>query len=273
MKTRNAVHIQEDDLIEYVMGTLKDAQLFQLTSHISICSECRAQVASMQNALAGFSAAALTAEELPVGARDRFLARLNTQVVASSSVAPGRPGALSLAIQKSFAWMNTPLPYKILSGALAAGMLFFAYDDAMHYHQIRVMMPVIARFERQVARVSDLDEFLQSDNVQAVSLHTKPTTARLPEGHALYSSRTGKLVFTASNLAPIPKGKAYELWLLPRDGSAPIPAGVFTPSIEGNAAIIFPQLPPNITAAGFGVTLEDAAGAKTPTLPILLSGE
>uniref|UniRef100_E6PZC3 Regulator of SigK n=1 Tax=mine drainage metagenome TaxID=410659 RepID=E6PZC3_9ZZZZ len=271
MKMRNAVHIQEDDLIEYVMGTLKDAQLFQLTAHISICSQCRNEVASMQNALAGFSAASLQAEELPAGARDRFMMRLSAQAQITDSKTEKTPNSLLIALKRTFAWMNTPLPYQVLSGALAAGMLFFAYDDAIHYHQIRQMVPVVTRFEAQVTRYSDLEQFLQEGNVQAVSLRPKPT-ARTPEGHALYSARTGKLVFTASDLAPVPDGKAYELWILPKNGGAPIPAGVFTPNHEGNAAIIYPQLPANVEAAGFGVTLENAAGSKTPTLPILLSG-
>ena len=272
MKMREAVHIEEYDLIEYVMGTLKDAQLFQFTAHISTCSACRTQVTSMQNALAGFSAATLVAEELPAGARDRFITRLNMESQSANSVPAQRKKLFYFSVRRSLAWMNTPVPYKVLSGALAAAMLFFAYDDAMHYHQIRMMAPVVASFEAQVARVSDLEQFLQDGNVQSVSLHAKPT-ARVPEGHALYSARTGKLVFTASNLAPAPDGKAYELWLLPKDGSAPIPAGVFTPNAEGNAALVYPELPANTQASGFGVTLENAAGSKTPTLPILLSGE
>jgi hypothetical protein len=41
----------------------------------------------------------------------------------------------------------------------------------------------------------------------------------------------------------------------------------------GNGAVVFPPLRPNVLAGGFGVTLEDEAGAAAPTLPILISGQ
>jgi anti-sigma-K factor RskA len=74
-------------------------------------------------------------------------------------------------------------------------------------------------------------------------------------------------------MPPPPPGKAYELWLLPAAGGPPVPAGVFTPDIQGSAAVVFPDIPVNVQAAGFGVTVEDAAGSKTPTSPIILSGQ
>jgi len=104
-------------------------------------------------------------------------------------------------------------------------------------------------------------------------LHDKQPLMKTPEGHALYAPSSGRLIFTASNMPAPPSGKAYELWVLPATGGAPIPAGVFTPDIEGSAAVIFPDIPANVQAAGFGVTIEDAAGASAPTSPIILSGQ
>ncbi len=270
MTTRNQVHIEEDDLVQYALGSMPDARLFQLTAHISMCAECRGEVDRLRGAMAAYGATTELAE-LPEGAKDRFMKRLHkesSRAKASSAEIPASSSA-----RRFFAWTNSPLPFQVISGALAAGMLFFAYDDAMHYHEMRQMIPEVARFEAQSARLSDLEQFLQGNNIQAVSLHPKPVDQTQPEGHALYSSRLGKLVFTASNLAPVPDGKAYELWILPRNGGAPIPAGIFTPGRDGNAAVIYPQIPVGVDAAGFGVTLEKASGSKTPTLPILLSGE
>ncbi len=266
---RKEVHIEEDDLLQYALGNLSDTRLFQLTAHISMCSVCRGEVDALRAAMAAYGATT-ELEALPAGARDRFMNRLQketTQVETSSTV--GMPSR----VKRIFGWTRSPLPYQILSGALAAGMVFFAYDDAMRYHEMRQMMPEVARFETQMAKLSDLEQFLQGSNVQAISLHPKPVDKMQPEGHALYSARLGKLVFTASNLAPVPDGKAYELWILPRNGGAPIPAGTFTPGPSGNAAVVYPQIPAGVDAAGFGVTLENASGATTPTLPILLSGE
>jgi anti-sigma-K factor RskA len=75
----------------------------------------------------------------------------------------------------------------------------------------------------------------------------------------------------AANLAPIPEGKTYELWVIPVSG-APIPAGLFRPDASGSASVVLPQLPKGIPAKAFGVTIENAAGSAAPTLPIVMSG-
>jgi anti-sigma-K factor RskA len=48
---------------------------------------------------------------------------------------------------------------------------------------------------------------------------------------------------------------------------------MFTPDLQGNAAIIFPDIPQNVQAAGFGVTVEKAEGSPVPTSAIILSGQ
>jgi anti-sigma-K factor RskA len=70
----------------------------------------------------------------------------------------------------------------------------------------------------------------------------------------------------------VPPGKTYELWVIPADGSAPIPAGLFRPDSAGDGSVVLPPIPQGVSAKAFGVTLEDAAGSKTPTAPILLAG-
>jgi anti-sigma-K factor RskA len=273
MTTREAFHIPEEDLIQYALGTLTEGQLTQFTAHISLCNTCRAELAKTQVELASF-AAIQPIEELPAGARERFLMRLNSDTASEARSAKMRNKSQFYIMSKSFQhWMETPLPLRILSGALAAALAFVAYDDISHIHQIRQLLPAMRRYEKESADFSQLKEFLRGTNAQQVSLHEKPAITRFPEGHALYSASTGRLVFTASNLPAPPAGKAYELWVLPAAGGAPIPAGVFTPDLKGSAAVVFPDIPSNVQAAGFGVTVEDAAGSPTPTSAIILSGQ
>jgi len=273
MTMRQAFHIPEEDLIQYALGTLKDAQLSQFTAHISLCNECRADLAKTQVELASF-AAVQPAQELPAGARDRFLARLSAgEVPESKFVQIRNNNRLFVAVRSFQQWLETPIPFRIVSGALAAALLYVGYDDLGHIHLIRQMQPEMARFERQEAELADLKDFLHGTNTQQVSLHDRPAANRAPEGHAIYAASSGRLIFTASNLPAAPTGKAYELWLLPAGGSAPIPAGVFKPDEQGSAAVVFPQIPANVQASGFGVTIEDEAGSAKPTLPIVLSGQ
>jgi anti-sigma-K factor RskA len=38
------------------------------------------------------------------------------------------------------------------------------------------------------------------------------------------------------------------------------------------ASVLLPNLPKGVSAKAFGVTMENAGGSTTPTLPILLAG-
>jgi anti-sigma-K factor RskA len=73
-------------------------------------------------------------------------------------------------------------------------------------------------------------------------------------------------------MPPIPLNKAYELWLIPANGSAPIPAGLFKPNAQGTAAILKPPLPTGVEAKTFAVTIEPEAGSSAPTSQPTLVG-
>ena len=273
MSMQDSLHIPEDDLIQYALGTLKDTQLGNMTAHISMCNVCRAELAKIQVELASY-AASQPQTEVPAGARERFLARLsNDSAQASKLLQMRNDRPLSGAASSVLGWFQGPVPLRILSGALAAALAFVAYDDLSHVHQIRELVPAMNRFEKQNAELTELRNFLQGAHTQQVTLRPKPQVDRTPEGHTIYSATQGKLVFTASNMQAPPVGKTYELWILPASGAKPIPAGTFTPDLQGNAAIIFPSIPVDVQASGFGVTVEDAEGAQTPTMPIILSGQ
>jgi anti-sigma-K factor RskA len=268
-----AFHIDEEDLIQYALGTLKDVQLSQFTAHVSLCNECRAALGKIQVELASF-ATVLPETDLPPGARERFLHRLASDTAPDSKLVQMRNKSRLYVWSKSIQQqLESPLLLRVLTGALAAAVIFLGYDDLSHIHQIRQMGPAISRYEKASAEFADLKNFLRGANTQQVTLHEKPGAAKSPEGHAIYSASSGRLVFTAANMPAPPPGKAYELWVLPAAGGAPIAAGVFTPDLQGSAAVVFPEIPVNVQAAGFGVTVEDAAGSKVPTSPIMISGQ
>lgn len=268
-----AFHISEEDLIQYTMGGFKEGQLGSMTAHISLCSECRAQIARIQEELASF-AAIQPLSEPPAGARERFMSRLISDNAPESKFVQMRNKSRFYIMFKSAQhWLETPVPMRIVSGALAAALVFAIYDDLNHFHQVRKLLPQLNRLERDESELTELKNFLSGTHAQQVTLREKPEANKAPQGHAIYSSSSGKLVFTASNMPTPPPGKAYELWLLPPGGGAPISAGMFKPDLMGNGAVVFPPLRPNVLAGGFGVTLEDEAGAAAPTLPILISGQ
>jgi anti-sigma-K factor RskA len=83
----------------------------------------------------------------------------------------------------------------------------------------------------------------------------------LPRGKAIYQRKSRSLIFLASNLAPLPPQKIYELWLFPASGGAPIAAGLFKPDAHGSATVVNPPLPEGVEAKNFVVTLEPESGS------------
>ena len=129
----------------------------------------------------------------------------------------------------------------------------------------------VAELSRQTQSAQSLLDALTAKNALRVTL-TEPSHQPAPTGQTIYVAEKGTLIFQGTHLAPLAGDKVYELWLLPADGSKPVPAGTFTPDARGQASLVTSQLANAAPAKGFGVTVENAGGASSPTLPILLLG-
>jgi anti-sigma-K factor RskA len=107
----------------------------------------------------------------------------------------------------------------------------------------------------------------EAQRVTLVAMKTPPQ----PQGKAFYLRSRSSLVFVANNMPALPLQKAYELWLIPMQG-APMPAGMFKPDARGNGTVVNPPLPAGMEAKAFAITVENEAGAATPTMPIVMMG-
>jgi anti-sigma-K factor RskA len=130
---------------------------------------------------------------------------------------------------------------------------------------------LVSNLAAKASHAQQVLEVLNAPDAQRITL-TATKTAPEPVAHTVYLAERGALVMEASHMTPAPPGKAYELWVIPANGSAPMPAGTFWPNSEGYASLVLPKLPSGIAAKGFGITMEKASGSNTPTMPILLSG-
>ena len=75
------------------------------------------------------------------------------------------------------------------------------------------------------------------------------------------------------NLAPLPAGKEYELWIIPPGGKAPMPSKTFTVDASGSATLIVP-VPADVgSVATAAITDEPAGGVQAPTGKIQLIGK
>jgi len=83
----------------------------------------------------------------------------------------------------------------------------------------------------------------------------------------IYSPARQRLLLIAGNMEALPAGKVYELWLLPANGGAPVPAGTFTPDARGNA-VMDHALAGGLVAKEFSITVENEGGSPAPTSPV-----
>jgi anti-sigma-K factor RskA len=267
----DGMHIADAELTLYSMGALPPNEAKAVEEHLLGCARCKEEVRQNTLALAAY-AQTTPAVELPAGVRDRFLARIAETPQTASG--PGRPAAIAPPPAKASFWKSifaggwSPA----LAGALAVALLAVGFDDLRKRAEIGPLVHQARRGAIDSAQLSQLIELLTSPQEKRVALHPGPVTAPPPEGRVVYAERTGKLLLTASNLHPLPDGKTYELWILQPGGKAPLPAGTFEPDSSGNATLILASEPAGLAVAGFGVTIENAGGSATPTLPIVLSG-
>jgi anti-sigma-K factor RskA len=78
----------------------------------------------------------------------------------------------------------------------------------------------------------------------------------------------GRAALVVCGLAEAPSAKTYEAWVINSD--TPQPAGLFRGGSGCNPVLLTERVPKSATVA---VTLEQAGGATSPTLPILFRAE
>jgi outer membrane murein-binding lipoprotein Lpp len=268
------LHISSDDLALLALGALSPAEAAAFTPHLSGCEQCRHELAELRGDM---SLLAFTApiKPLPAAARERFVASIGAAPATEQFARPGRTSV-------------TPMPPRSSSGALrlwqaVAAVLLLALG--LHAYKVHQLQTRLHEDQSRIAALRNDNEALRAgsdrerqvfqvltapdaQHVMLSSTHAKPE----PEGHLTYIAASGALIFQANHLRPLPEGKTYELWIIPANGTAPLPAGLFQPDAAGHGAVVLPKIPQGIAAKAFGVTMENAAGATTPTLPILLSG-
>ena len=281
------LHPDMDDLILFCLGTPSGASpskeeaaaIERVREHLQRCPECSAEAAQLRT---DFALVAMTLPQVPppAAAKERLMQAAGVSSAASAGKSasikafPVRDGSGSQGITAVRARRTNPV---LVWGGWVAALACLAY--AVHVrdvnqnveHRLAIETAQLNQTNAAAERAREVVEVLtspQSQRVALVSAHAQPE----PSGDAVYLKNRGALVFTASHLAPLPPNKTYELWVIPANGSAPVPAGTFQPDAQGMASVLLPNLPKGIPAKAFGVTMENTGGSTTPTLPILLAG-
>ena len=280
----NGQHISEEDLTLYSLLALTGAENAAVEAHLRGCAECRQEVATLSGDLA-LLALSVPQEPVPAGARERFLSRIAAEprtaaikgAVALDASAP-RPEAPAYLPERKVVvpeprrrnWIPILVPWAAAFAMLAVAGYLGRQNQQLN-DTLNGDKGQIAQLSAQASQAQELMEALTSPSAQKAAL-TEGNAVAAPSARASYLPQRGALIFVANNLKPIPASKTYELWIIPANGQPPVPAGLFRPDANGTASVVLPKLPVGVPAKAFGVTIENAEGATSPTLPIVLSG-
>ena len=245
-----------DDLALYALGSLEGSERQALQAHLAQCAACRRELQQLCSDM-GLLGLATMGPVPPVTARARMLSSLANE-----------PRVRTVRKRSPSWWLLAPMAAAIVLAAIS--IVLWRQNNALR-QDLAQQLKQSGENRAEVERAREVLALLSAPDairVTLVATNAKPQ----PQGKAIYRPQTGSLVFLASNFAPLPPEKAYELWLLPTSGAAPIPVGVFKPDSQGSASVLMPSLPKDLLAKAFAVTIEPETGSSTPTMPIILAG-
>ena len=235
-----------------------DGALFE--AHMSGCSQCQAEVASLRAAATELTSLTLTSP--PASLRTAILADIRVVRPLPPLVAPDvAPAPELVESSKPPAASQSPVPTSLeskrseraqraplrqwLAGVAAAAVLA---TGGLAWHPWTSGTGSV----QQIA----MEQVLQAKDAQHFEKKVGDATATIVRSPSLK-----KAVIVTANLPAAPGGKVYELWL--QQGATMIRAGLLpagdanTFLLEGDAA----------SASAVGITVEPAGGSETPTLP------
>jgi anti-sigma-K factor RskA len=260
-------HKTQEELASYAMQSLPHEESASIRAHLQSCLPCRAELAEVCGDLA-LLGIAVPLQPLPEGARERFLKRISAAPAGKSqeTAAQVTPITVKTVRRGPGFWVPWAVAAAMAIVAIALGVQNLALND-----ELQGESTLVSNLAAKASRAQQVLEVLTAPNAQHVIL-TEGKVPAAPTARASYLPERGGLILLATNLKPLPEGKTYELWVIPANGKAPVPAGLFRPDAAGTATLVLPPLPAGVPAKAFGVTIEKASGSDSPTTPIVLSG-
>src|SRR5262245_34441823 len=223
-----------DLLAAYALDALDDDERERFERHLEECDECSEQLALLREPVAALAYAA----EGPASPE-----ALRGRIVEGARAEPRAP---VIRIRRR-TWPLDAVEGTAAGGAcLAIGLGIWANSLSNSLDQ-----------ERN-ARAA-YEEFLVGGAT------AKPLIGA--DGSLLVKS-DGRAALVVCDLADAPSAKTYEAWVI--SGETPKPAGTFGGGNGCNPTVLTERVPENATVA---VTLEQAGGAISPTLPIIIRAE
>lgn len=244
-----------DDVMLYALGSLDDAERQAFEEHLRECAQCRRELQAAQEDL-GLIALSAAGPRPPARSREKFMSALAKEP-RRSQPAP--------SIGKGWLWIPW---FTTLACALLASVLYFA--NLRLRNDLGAITSDAQKQSVELHQAREMLELLKSPDAVRVTL-TMGNEKPKPQAKTIYSPEKGRLIFIANNLPAAPANKAYELWLVPMQGS-PVPAGTFWPDSAGSVTMMKTTMPSGMAPKAFAVTIEKEEGSDTPTMPLVMAG-
>lgn len=222
----------------YALGLAEDPEREEIRVHLN--RQCEVCMKGMKQARE--TAAMLGSSATPAAPS----AKLRRRILASAGYE-----------QRGFGWAPA------LAGALAFSVIAIVYFAGRERDVTRELERVTGISRRQNIELTRMNEVFAIINGADTRVSTFGGGKSTPPSGKVFASPTQGVVLIAANLPPVPRGKAYEMWVIPKGGK-PQRAGLFQSAADGSALHVQRgRLDPNADLVA--VTLEDAAGADAPT--------
>ncbi|MDQ3707015.1 MAG: anti-sigma factor [Chloroflexota bacterium] len=271
----------ESRLIEYSMGTMSpsDAQEFERQ-----LNECRVHVklADQYTQVVGWMGAAATPADPPSGHKTRMMARLaateQEQAPATSAATLSRE-PIRLHAVGSEPEMTAYSGSDGSSGAAGPAPVT-SLDEYRTKRASRPMALWIGSAAAVLALLvvaGWLTAFLGRphvpDGTLTVAVQSQPGAPENSGGVLFYNPDSREAHFYANGLQALSAEQVYEMWLLPKGGGDPVPAGIFNAGTSGTARHAIQAPAAMGDYAGVAVSVEKAPGSTVVGGPVILVGQ
>jgi anti-sigma-K factor RskA len=250
-----------DDLALYALNELRGAEAGEVEQHLETCASCRRELESLRNDL-GLLGLSAVGPRPPARSKDRLMRAIAAEPrgVSTAQNAP--------VTGRRLFWLSW-IPAAIALAAIVFGLSLWQSNRTLN-DQLAELRNRYNDQRIQLAKSEENIKLMIAPDAVHVTL-TPQNASKHPSATAIVSPSKGRMILMASNLPPVPVGKAYELWVIPPTG-APVNAGVFKPDEHGNAMMLDHPMPPGVQPKTFALTVEDEAGSDKPTSPIVIQG-
>jgi len=262
LKSGRAVELAEI----YALDAVSDDERDAIDAYISAAPQAERDAFNerVRQARETLALAFTAEEEPPAGLLERTLAQVPAELPQLPEAAPGEPVAeaagpapagvpasgdeLAAARQKREERRRPAAVRRWLIGAAAAAALALGGVGIGSY----------------VASQNDpVNQVLQAQDV-------REATAKVSGGGTVtlaISASKDAVVVRMKDVPPPPSGKVYQMWLIPKNGSAPVSQGLMDAAALSKAAVVSGIG----TASTLGITVEPVGGSASPTLPTVAS--